>query len=119
MKKTKCLFDEEKQTPAGMVSVSQLQSFMSCGKKWEYGYMENLTPRVERPYLSIGKLCHRGMQVAMQYIWKNQRTETPMSKTEVLRSALYAIDCDWEKYMEENTFLDEEIPDQEDRKSVV
>ena len=122
MKKTKCLFDEEKQTPAGMVSVSQLQSFMSCSKKWEYGYVENLTPRVERPYLSIGKLCHKGMQVVMQCAWKNQRTETPMSKTEVLRSALYAIDCDWEKYMEENTFLDEEIPVQEkmleDAKSV-
>ena len=36
MKNTKHLFDEDKQTPEGMVSVSQLQSFMSCGKTLEY-----------------------------------------------------------------------------------
>jgi hypothetical protein len=34
MKNTKYLFDENKQTPEGMVSVSQLQTFMNCKKKW-------------------------------------------------------------------------------------
>ena len=70
MKDTKYLFDEETQTPAGMVSVSQLQTYLSCPKKWEYGYIEEITPRVERAFLTIGKLCHKGMQVAMQTLWE-------------------------------------------------
>ena len=39
-----------------LVSVSQLQSFMSCKQKWKYAYIDNLTPRVDRAYLTIGKL---------------------------------------------------------------
>ena len=72
MKNTKCLFNEQKYTPEGMVSVSQIQTFLSCRKKWEYSYIENIRPRVERSYLTIGKLCHKGMQVAMQNAWKDK-----------------------------------------------
>lgn len=116
MKNTKYLFDEDKQTPEGMVSVSQLQSFMSCGKKWEYGYVENLTPRVERPYLSIGKLCHTGMQVAMTEMWKIQHEMGGCSTNwfeEVLHTAMDALDDEFYHYLHSNNFLDEEIPDLE------
>lgn len=109
MKQTKYLFDENKMTPEGMVSVSQLQSFMSCPKKWEYGYVENLTPRVERPYLGIGKLCHRGMEKAMLYKWR-----FPMSSFEQqLTIGQDAMRHEWEEYMNSNCFLEEEIPNQE------
>ena len=72
MKNTKYLFDEKERTPVGMVSVSQLQTFMSCKQKWAYNYLDNLKPRVDRSFLTIGKLCHKGMQIAMQGIWKSQ-----------------------------------------------
>ena len=65
-KNTKGLFPEGMST-CGMVSVSQLQTFMSCPKKWAYNYIDNLKPRVERPYLTVGKLCHTGMQHAMKH----------------------------------------------------
>lgn len=113
MKKTKCLFDDNKHTPAGMVSVSQLQSFMSCPKKWEYGYVNNLTPRVERPYLSIGKLCHKGMQVAMQYRWAWQHS-MKYSNAEALAKATKAMRDEWREYMDNTPFLDEEIATQEE-----
>lgn len=116
MKNTKYLFDEDKHTPEGMVSVSQLQSFMSCSKKWEYGYVENLTPRVERPYLSIGKLCHTGMQVAMTEMWKMQH-EMNVCPTnwfeEVLHTAMNALDDEFYRYLHSNNFLNEEIQDLE------
>lgn len=125
MKKTKYLFDEKKQTPEGMVSVSQLQTFMSCPKKWGYGYVENLTPRVERPYLNIGRLCHKGMQVAMEEVWKIQQNKGGSSTNwhhETLSKALQEMDGMWGEYMKVTPFLPEEISEQEqilrDAKSV-
>lgn len=113
MKKTKCLFDERKQTPQGMVSVSQLQTFMSCPKKWEYNYVEELSPRVERSYLTIGKLCHKGMQTAMTIKWQNDRGCSNYSTEEILCSSLLAMDLEWDRYVEETPLLDEEMPDME------
>ena len=110
MKNTKYLFDENKQTPAGMVSVSQIQTFLSCRKKWAYGYIENLTPRIERPYLSIGKLCHKGMQTVMQFKWEHPFATDPEI---ALVKALAATDSEFQSYLSNNMFLDEEIPDLE------
>ena len=104
-KNTKCLFDEKKQTPEGMISVSQLQTFQSCRKKWAYGYIEGLTPRVEREFLTVGKLCHKGMQVAMQEMWRGAGWNAAMCK------GIEAIKAEWDKYMESVPLLDEEIPD--------
>lgn len=106
MKNTKYLFDE-RQTSEGMISVSQLQTFLSCKKKWEYNYIENITPRVERSYLTIGKLCHKGMQAAMQMLWK-----FPLSTLEQLtQHGLDAMYNMGEEYMGNTPMLDEEIPD--------
>lgn len=109
MKNTKYLFDASK-TPEGMVSVSQLQSFLSCRKKWEYGYIENLTPRVDRAYLTIGKLCHKGMQTAMQYKWEHEN-DFNYTREDALREAQLAIIAEHGQYMIENSFLAEEIPE--------
>lgn len=109
-KSTRFLFNEWNQTPEGMVSVSQIQSFMSCPKKWEYGYVENITPRVERPYLSIGKLCHKGMQTAMQYKWVNEHV-VGYRREDALRAALNAMVEEHSEYVRNNTFLAEEMPD--------
>ena len=114
---TKCLFN--KKTPEGMVSVSQLQTYMSCAKKWEYAYRENLTPRIERPYLSVGKLCHKGMQVAMRCAWQDQQANlcTDFRKTyrweEWRMHGLNAMVNEWTEYMDSITYLQEEIPDLE------
>lgn len=106
MKNTKYLFDE-KQSREGMVSVSQLQTFLSCRKKWEYGYIDGLTPRVERSYLTIGKLCHKGMQVAMQLRWRFPELTLEKLTSEGLE-AMYKMG---EQYMGETPLLPEEIPD--------
>ena len=104
MKQTKYLFDE-KQSPEGMVSVSQIQTFLSCAKKWSYNYIENLTPRVDRAYLTIGKLCHKGMQTAMKAMWSNFGWNAAMS------AGIEAIGYEWRQYVESVPLLDEEIPD--------
>ena len=107
MKNTKYLFDETKQTPAGMVSVSQLQTFLSCRKKWAYGYIENLMPRVEREYLSIGKLCHKGMQTAMRAKWEWPSNDWGWWREQGIK----AIKEEWQSYLIETDFLDEELPE--------
>lgn len=112
-KKTRCLFDETKQTTSGMVSVSQLQTFMSCPKKWEYNYVDNLTPRVERAYLSIGKLCHKGMQTAMTLKWQADRGAYKGDTNDILRSSLLSMDLEWDRYVEVTDLLDEEMPGME------
>lgn len=106
MKNTKYLFDEKKSTE-GMVSVSQLQTFLSCRKKWSYNYIEGLTPRVERSYLTIGKLCHKGMQAVMQMKWRY-----PLATLEQLtQHGLDAMYNEGEKYFGETPLLPEEIPE--------
>ncbi len=108
-KKNKYLFNDQKQTPDGMVSVSQLQTFMSCKKKWAYNYLENLKPRVERSYLTIGKLCHKGMQAAMNMLWMY-----PLATLEQMTvEGLTAMQKEYSEYMAETDFLDEELPDME------
>lgn len=114
-KNTKCLFPDGASTE-GMVSVSQLQTFMSCPKKWAYNYVENLTPRVERPYLSIGKLCHKGMETAMQYKWEysiDGENTFDFNEERMLEIALFAMRKEWNGYMDSNCFLQEELPAQE------
>lgn len=115
MKNTKCLFPDGASTE-GMVSVSQLQTFMSCPKKWAYNYVENLTPRVERPYLSIGKLCHKGMETAMRYKWEysvDGENTFDFNEEKMLEAALLAMQEEWGEYMNSNCFLQEELPAQE------
>lgn len=108
MKNTKYLFRDD-QTPEGMVSVSQLQTFMSCKKKWAYNYLENLKPRVDKSYLTIGKLCHKGMQVAMQKMWEyNLQDEDWVTAME---EGVDAMREDYEDYIAITSFLPEEIPD--------
>lgn len=111
MKNTKCLFDD-RQTPEGMVSVSQLQTFLSCKKKWAYGYIENLTPRVDRPFLTIGKLCHKGMQVAMEHYWEHGKDQF-YKREQSLNTAILAMISEHTEYLRNNCFLQEEVPDVE------
>lgn len=108
MKNTKYLF-KDSETPAGMVSVSQLQTFMSCRKKWAYNYIDNLKPRVDKVYLTIGKLCHKGMQVAMHMLW--ERPESTL--LELTAAGLAAMRAEYEEYMVAIPLLDEEVPELE------
>ena len=113
MKNTRYLFDES-QSPEGMISVSQIQSFMSCKKKWEYGYIEEITPRVDRAYLTIGKLCHKGMQVAMKCAWQDQQEYAdlaPRWETWWLACGLEAIEEEYSRYIVSTPLLDEELPE--------
>lgn len=107
MKNTKCLFNEQRQTPEGMVSVSQIQTFMSCRKKWAYNYVDNITPRIERAYLTVGKLCHKGMQTAMQMLW--QYPESTFDQ--LLESGIKSIGDEWREYVNNTPILAEEMPD--------
>nr|DAO63031.1 MAG TPA: PD-(D/E)XK nuclease superfamily protein [Caudoviricetes sp.] len=111
MKNTKGLFPEGINTD-GMVSVSQLQTFMSCPKKWAYNYIENLTPRIERPFLSVGKLCHKGMETAMRYIWEHDH-DFNFKLTDAMNTAILAIDREWAEYISSHCFLEEEMPEQQ------
>lgn len=105
MRNTKYLFDENKMTADGCVSVSQLQTFLSCRRKWAYGYIENLMPRVERSYLTVGKLCHKGMQMAMRHKWGNPDSDWKSQ----MQMGIDAMKAEWQNYFVTTDFLDEEL----------
>ena len=113
VKNTRYLYDAE--TPAGMVSVSQLQTYAACPKKWSYNYIENLTPRIERPFLTIGKLCHKGMQIAMQHMWANQQLETPIPLEDAwylaMEKGVDTVAEEYDGYLESVPYLPEELPE--------
>lgn len=102
---------EEGTDTHGMLSVSQLQTYLSCKKKWEYAYVDNLTPRVERPFFTIGRLCHKGMQTAMQTLWENGNT--PCINV-MLDAAKKAMKMEYESCLSTYPILNEELPEFEE-----
>lgn len=116
MRNTKYLFDENKMTADGCVSVSQLQTFLSCKRKWQYNYIENLKPRVERSYLTIGKLCHVGMEHAMRGLWAKDHGLLDIKGDPikyVTEAAVNAIRLEYDEYICNTDLLNEEMPDME------
>jgi hypothetical protein len=105
----KYLVDPDQTDFTGCISASQIMSFMSCKKKWAYNYIENLKPRLERPYLTIGKLCHTGMQHAMQHKFMNERC-VGYCREDSMTCGILAMHGEFVSYIQENSFLDEELP---------
>lgn len=108
---TPCLFYDD-MTPEGMVSVTQINCFLACRKRWQYSYLEDLRQRRERDYLTVGKLCHAGMEAAMRLRWYHA-----MEGMDVDLQAMTGVGqsnmCEmWDRYMEVTDFLDEELPEQ-------
>ena len=110
MKNTKYLFPADRPT-TGMVSVSQIQTFLSCKKKWKYNYINNLTPRIDKKYLTVGKLCHVGMQTAMTTMWVYRDTNIKDSWKMALNDGIAAIGDEWSEYMGGTLILPEEMDD--------
>lgn len=111
MRKTRCLYPEG-ASPEGMVSATQLQSWMACAKRWEYGYLEGLTPRVERPYLTMGKLCHVGFEAAMRHAWMVGRGEATGGDLRALTVVGEArIREEHDRYLSGVDLLPEELPE--------
>lgn len=104
MKPCKFIVNPDTLDTTGMVSASQLMINMSCKRKWAFSYLQNLTPRVDRPYLTIGKLCHIGMQYAMRS-WASTGEYTDGH----LKAGLHAIEEEYNNYVSTNSFLEEEM----------
>lgn len=109
---TPCLFYEDRMTPDRMISITQIQSFLSCRRKWKYGYVDGLHQRRERDYLTVGKLCHAGMEAAMRLRWHYAMDGIDLKLDDLTRVGQSAMCEMWERYMEVTDFLDEEIPEQ-------
>lgn len=107
---TPCLFYDEMK-PEGMVSVSQISTFLACRRRWEYSYVEDLRQRRERDYLTVGKLCHAGMEAAMRERWERQ-AERFLSTEELAEVGRTSMERMWNDYMAVTDFLDEELPEQ-------
>lgn len=105
----KYLYDEEKDAGKLMLSASQITQFLKCRKAWSYSYRENLTTRVERPYITIGKLCHIGMQHAFKEKYR-QDTINKYNEAACICVGKHEILKAFNLYMSENCFLEEEIP---------
>lgn len=109
---TPCLYYEDDMTPEGMVSVSQINTFLACRRRWEYSYVEDLRQRRERDYLTVGKLCHAGMEAAMRLRWDYAMGGEGTDLGRITQAGCIAINDMWEDYMEVTDFLDEELPEQ-------
>ena len=111
---TPCLFYEDSMTPEGMVSVSQINTFLACRRRWHYAYREGLRQRRERDYLTVGKLCHAGMEAAMRARWYRDRDSDQCDLKYLQWIGRIAIQDMWGDYMRVTDFLDEELPEQEE-----
>jgi hypothetical protein len=109
---TPCLFYEDGMTPEGMVSVSQIGTFLACRRRWEYAYREGLRQRRERDYLTVGKLCHAGMEAAMRRRWECAVEGWDHEFADLQSDGRSAIIEMFNDYMSVTDFLDEERPEQ-------
>jgi CRISPR/Cas system-associated exonuclease Cas4 (RecB family) len=110
---TPCMFYDE-MTPEGMVSASQIRTFLSCRRRWQYAYRNGLRQRRERDYLTVGKLCHAGMEAAMRARWFRDRDGDQCDLKYLQWIGRMAIQDMWADYMRVTDFMDEEIPEQEE-----
>lgn len=111
IKNTRGVVDPSTVVPGSTVSASQLMSFMSCRRKWQYSYIDNLTPRVERAYLTIGKLCHVGMQFAMHALYTMQSNDPDewVTITAMENAAHAAMRVAYDEYLASVMLLDCEL----------
>ena len=109
---TPCLFPKG-QSVEGMVSVTQMQQYMSCPHRWSLGYVEGLRPKVEREYLTIGKLCHAGFEATMRAKWGSDRDRVRRTVSELASVGESEIRSRFNEYMGRVQFLDEEVPAQD------
>lgn len=108
---TPCMFYDG-TTPEGMVSVSQIGTFLACRRRWHYGYREGLRQRRERDYLTVGKLCHAGMEAAMRRRWECAVGGWDPEFADLQSDGRSAIIDMFNDYMSVTDFLDEERPEQ-------
>lgn len=118
----KYLFNESTMTADNMISASQILAWLKCRKNWGYGYIDKLKRRVERPFLTIGKLCHVGMAAAWTEHYAQMchfivlginADKAAVDLEKCVDMGYRAIQLEYDKYMSENTFLEDEIPIQE------
>lgn len=109
---TPCLFYEDSMTPERMVSVSQIGTFLACRRRWHYAYREGLRQRRERDYLTVGKLCHAGMEAAMKLRWYYAMEGADPDLQDLIEVGTTAVIRMWSDYMAVTDFLDEELPEQ-------
>lgn len=95
------------------MSASQLMCYMSCPRKWYYSYWEKLKPKVDRPYLTMGKLCHKGMEYAMRRKWWADRYGEEITLDQLEVAGINAMDSEFSEYIENVPLLGEEIVNQE------
>lgn len=106
--KEEFMFDETKHNTEGMISASQIITYLKCNKAWEYSYIQGLKPRIERPYLTIGKLCHVGMEAAMRRMWENTYP-SQYGMGDPMDTGHSAMEKAFDEYMTKYVFLDEEM----------
>lgn len=87
----------------GLMSISQIGTYLRCPKSWEYSYIHKLTRRVEKTYFTIGKLCHCGMQGAWMGHWLKKNTN------ECVEEGYKYMESYYNEYLENNILLEEEV----------
>lgn len=94
------VYNPEKHDKPNLVSISQIQQYMKCPKAWNFSYTDKIVKRVEKKYLSIGKICHAAMAASWEERFRQQNTgESDYPK--ILNSGLEALDNEYNKYLEE------------------
>jgi CRISPR/Cas system-associated exonuclease Cas4 (RecB family) len=98
----------ESPTTTGMYprySVSQVNTYIACPKKWEYRYVKGISPRTSTPSLVFGTSIHSGMEHNFsQKIYT--REDLPKSRVvdafaEKMESENNSVDVDWNGKMGE------------------
>ena len=84
------------------LSVSQIITYLKCRRAWKYSYLDKITKKYDRPYLTKGKLAHSGMQAAMwcKHNWE-ETFSGPCPIEDMVAAGKRSINTEFEQYVVE------------------
>lgn len=93
------------------LSWSAIQSFLSCQRKYDLTYNENLQrkPSAEHRNLVLGSSFHAGLEAALQYTFEVDSEQMAGTETHMITRAIKAA----RQYIEQSTVLNKEVKDWE------
>lgn len=91
------------------ISWSSIQSFLSCQRRYELSYIENLQrkPGVENRNLLLGSAVHAGIEAALRYSFEADQDQHIMTEEWLVGAAINAA----QTYLFDHTAEDKQIKD--------
>lgn len=83
------------------LSVSQIHTYSKCRRAWKYSYIDHLSKKYERPYMTKGKLAHAGMEKAFTALYECQNQGKQIRIEDMISAGITHMRSDFDTYIKD------------------